>query len=238
MQARRLEARAHTLAKDGKVADSLLVASEAATAWRVAAREDERVIPELARYLGHYSVRLNADGQSAVAFAAAIDSVKLWRTLCDQNLDLYGFELSQALMRLAPQAARLHRHEYFTFSEEGAQLLLQLLPTDETKFLLPTARACLRLADIGGVCNEPQKALRYAEIAVQLWRRLAAQDFLQHGPSLISSLRRLSTEQLTPEGVGKAPLKEARRIKLAYLSHRLLAIFGMRRRSVGRSASR
>ena len=98
---------------------------------------------------------------------------------------------------------------------------------EEAQYLLPTAQACQRLADVGGIYRHPQKALHYAELAVKLWQRLAEQELLEYGPKLIRSLKRLSIEQLTPQdGWGKAPLREARRIKWEYLKLRILNMLG------------
>jgi hypothetical protein len=221
-QARRLEARACILENDAKITDSLAVANEAVTAWRAAANDDAHFIPELARCLGQFSMQLNEVGQFGGALDAAVESVRLWRTLADQNLELHGYGLFQAIMRLAPQAARLHFQEYFTLSEEGARLLYRLLPLDEARYLLPAAQACQRLADIGGMFGHPHKALCHAEMAVEFWRRLAGQDLIEHGPQLVRALKRLSIEQIDGQGrFGKTPLREARRAKRARLSLRL-----------------
>jgi hypothetical protein len=228
-QARRLEAQAHILAKDEKIADSLEVANEAVTAWRAATDDDERFIPELARYLGQFSMQLIGVGQVGGALDAAVESVRFWRTLADQNLELNGFGLFQALMRLAPQAARLHFQEYFALSEEGARLLRRLLPMDEGRYLLPAAQAYQRLADIGGMYDHPHKALCYAKMAVELWRRLAEQDLIEYGPQLVRALKRLSIEQIDGQGrFGKTPLREARQVKRARLLLRLQLAIGIR----------
>jgi hypothetical protein len=230
---RRIEGRAHELMRAGDVAGSMEVSKEAVSEWRDLAAGDSRFIPDLARCLGHLGARANRTGQQGEALAAAVESVKFWRVAANSDVDRYGFDLVNALMGLAPQVAKVHYKELFTTRDEATQLLLRLLPTDRARYLQPTADACLRLANIAGMHGHSQKAKEYAEKAVELWRDLARQDLIKHGPQFVRALKRLSMEQLDPSsGWGKAPLRDARRVKLAWLAIRLRRAIGSALRTV------
>jgi hypothetical protein len=214
---RRLEACAHILAKEGKIVQALTVSKDVVSRWQAFAEKGEAVLPQLAKALGNYSVLARRAGDVDAALDAGVRSVRHWRALADKDLELYGPDLSNALMGLAPHMARSHYQNFYRLREEAARLLLRLLELDRHKYLLPTAEAYLLVAEMAGNFGHPHEAKAHAEKAATLWRQLASHDIVQHGPKFVRALRRLSLEQLDAEGFGKVPLREARRIQVARL---------------------
>ncbi len=217
-EARRLGQHAEALMKDAKVAETLAASKQLIACWRELAAEDADYLPELARSHGILSVRASRLGDAAQALESAIESVKHWRVLAEQDMGRYGVDLVNALVRLGPKVHRVHYRNSFAVREEAAELALRLLDIYGERHLLLAATLCRDLADIAGRYGYPAKGLQYAEKSVELWRRLADHDLLKYGPDFIRALKRLSTEQVSASGGwGKAPLREARRVQLARL---------------------
>jgi hypothetical protein len=226
VEMRRLEASAHILAKEGKIVEALNVSKDLVSRWQALAARDEAVLPQLAKALGSYSVLARHAGDADEALDAGVKSLTHWRILADKDLARHGPDLSNALMGLAPHMARSHFQNFYRMREEAAKLRLRLLELGETKYLLPAAEACLLVAEMAGNFGHPHEAKAYAEKSVVLWRQLASDDLIQHGPKLIRSLRRLSIEQLDTEGFGKVPLQEVRKVRLTRLIALLKAKLG------------
>ena len=229
-QIRRLEVRARELEKAGDITAALKVRKEAVAAWRALVSQEPRFISELARYLSNLSVTMTRLGLHAEAYTAADDSVRFWRAAADEDLARHGFDLSQALMRFAPLAGKFYSQRAFmTARIEATDLLIRLASVDPARCELLAARTCLMIAE-GGSFDKPEKALHYAQTAVELWRQLAEKDLIEHGSQLIRALNQLSIEQIDAGGsFGKAPLSEARWVKLARLILRIKLAVRLRR---------
>jgi hypothetical protein len=221
VETRRCEARAHQLMKSGAAVDALVGIKQAVTQWRILVKQDPRFAPDLARSLSRLCMTQSKIGDEGEAIAAAAESVNYWRLAADHDLERHGFALVRALVQLGNRVARLHPSDGFGLREESMQLLLRLLQTNEARYLLPAAEACSSFAKMSVSHRHPQKAREYSERAVEFWRRLAEQDLIKHGPRLVLALKDLSVEQLDGGGWGKAPLREARRVKFARLALRL-----------------